>query len=445
MNKKLIAPIVTAGAMLVTSIGSTFALFTSKASSRIDIEAGKVQVEMESELLWAKSRYADEVPYDAVAAAEGKDDEAIFENNGVINIETSDGTSIFSVDRFAPMDQFAVKLHANNLSNIDTKYRININASGQLLPGIKIEIDGEDFSCRTDSAVLYGSWSDVITPEVTYLFSKEVVVTFEDREDNNDFQEKSCTLEFEVEMIQGNAAVENPNGAARIGMNKFETLEEAVTYARKGDTITVMNDIDLTSYPYGEYALIDLTDKVLDLDGHAISSNNFGVIYDGYNFTIKNGKFVSVDKRYSIFIGDGGCDFDLNQGIILEDLELFGGINIFASNKVTLRNVVSSTDPESMWYAVFGDEGADIVIESGTYSSTSTSGHVLLDNVGIDDDSYMLVKGGTFIAPEGVGLARESMNLVIEGGSFNLDPSAWVNLEAFDVVLNDGMYTVSAK
>lgn len=445
MNKKIIIPVLSIAALAGVSVATTYALFTSKASSKVVVNAGTVAVSMDSELLSALSRYEDLPPYDAKAAAEETDYDAIFENGGVLTTTTVDNVTTVDIENFAPMDKFSVKLHAVNSSTIDVKYRLKVDVAGALLPGIKIEIDGEDFSCRTEAAVLYSDWSEKIAPSVTELFEKELVVTFEDREDNNDYQGKNATIVYSVEMVQGNASVENPTSAARIGMNQFDTFEEAIAFSRKGDTITVMNDIDLTSYPAVSFNMFDLTEKVLDLNGKTISSKNWGVGYDGYSYTIKNGKFVSVDNRYSLCIGDGACDFELNEGIILEDLVLSGGINIFATNKVVIRNVVSSNDTENLWYSVFGDEGSEITIESGEYTTPSLNGHRLLDNVGADDDASMVVKGGTFIAPEGVGITSSEANLVIEGGSWNLDPSAWVDLEAYDVTLASGMYTVTAK
>ena len=142
-------------------------------------------------------------------------------------------------------------------------------------------------------------------------------------------------------------------------------------------------------------------------------------------------------NKYGIFVGDGNCDFDANEGVILENLELYGGLNAFATNKIHLRNVKSSTDPNNEWYAVHADPGAEVIIESGEYSSVATKGKNILSACTSADDSSVLVKGGTFIAPEGVGIASSSANLTIEGGSWNLDPSNWVDLESFDVTFND--------
>ena len=211
MNKKLIAPILTAVAMLATSIGSTFALFASKASSEINIESGKVHVVMESSLNWALSRYEDEIPFDAVAAAEGTSHAAIFENSGVADLSADlDGNSTLNLDRISPMDQVNVNMVATNNSNIDIKWRYVIELKGELIPGLEISIDGVDYSTATSPKTIYGRWSDVVEPSITNLLDSNVLISFPDREDNNNYQNKEASITFKIESVQGNAVVEDP-------------------------------------------------------------------------------------------------------------------------------------------------------------------------------------------------------------------------------------------
>ena len=111
MNKKLFAPITSLVLLSTLSVGVTYALFTSNASSAVNINAGTVKVDYSSTLDLAESRYEDNDAFDAKLAAQGTDFDAIFENGGTAKIENADSTTI-TLDRLAPMDKVVLTTKA---------------------------------------------------------------------------------------------------------------------------------------------------------------------------------------------------------------------------------------------------------------------------------------------------------------------------------------------
>lgn len=215
MNKKIIAPILTVGAAFACAVGTTFALFTHNANSKIEINAGIVQVDLSSQIQSALSRYTDTTPFDAVAAAEGTGYDAVFENGGTASVSTDPVTQVVSValDRFAPMDQITVKMTGTNSSNINIKWQYKVVLDGELIPALDIIANGQAITTTQTHKEVLSNWSDVVVPTETpsVISETEFVVSFPNGGDaDNQYQGKSCTIEFSINAVQGNATVENP-------------------------------------------------------------------------------------------------------------------------------------------------------------------------------------------------------------------------------------------
>ena len=211
MNKKIIAPICTAVAMLGLAVGSTFALFTDKGSADINVLAGQVKIDYSMTLDVAESRYLDLPPYDAVAAAEGSDFDAIFENGGTAKVLTTEDSLNLKLDRLAPMDMIALTAKAKNKSDINIRHRYSIVLDGELVPALQVVVDGTDYSTADTHLEFTSCWSSVATPDVEQLCQKDIRVYFPyGGDEQNFYQGKECDIKVSVEAIQGNAHVEDP-------------------------------------------------------------------------------------------------------------------------------------------------------------------------------------------------------------------------------------------
>lgn len=172
--------------------------------------------------------------------------------------------------------------------------------------------------------------------------------------------------------------------------------------------INVMADMDLSGL-----GAIDVTGRTINLNQHTIKNDNMGVIFEGSNFTIKNGTF-EVNKgtgAYALFIGDS---LDSNH-IVVEDLTLIGGINIFNATEVEIRNL---TIEGIIYYAIWCDEHAQVTVKSGNFQS---DGVAVLGMVESEKETKLVIEGGNYIAKEDQPMVLANRGIPeIAGGIFNM-------------------------
>ena len=227
--------------------------------------------------------------------------------------------------------------------------------------------------------------------------------------------------------------------AATTTVTSFAELETAVASANAGDTIKLGADIDTTAlYPRQTGHYVDLSGLTLDLDGHDIATNNLGIAFKGKDFTIKNGSFTGTQTdttSYALFIygtseGYLGQTEDVcTENVILDGLTINGGVNCWFCENVVLRNCDSTG---YNYYAVWADILADVVIESGTYTSNcaKTSGVIgSTAQYGAEYQGKITVTGGNYTVPEGKTLVLDTSTsgpVEITGGTFkNADETAY--------------------
>ena len=176
---------------------------------------------------------------------------------------------------------------------------------------------------------------------------------------------------------------------AQVGETKYATLQEAADAATAGQTVTVLNDVDMTT---GSNLTVKAgKDIVLDLNGHSIkgansSTNNINVLG---KLTLKDSKENSTGKIYAetpyvanvysyglIWVRDKG-EFVMESGyvkaVIPEDTPHNGQFGIVVNNggKVTINGGTI----EVGWSAITGEGGAaeptTVAVNGGTLISTS--------------------------------------------------------------------------
>lgn len=181
MNKKLITPIVAISAVLATSVGTTFALFTSKASSQVEITAGKVNVTMDIDNLETFSGVWDETT--ASYKIEETPVLGTFVNGGTVTVD--DG--VVTIDKISPMDEVKFTVTFTNNSNIMIKYRTlkQLFEDNGLFEGLYVTINGVKFDGMTD----YSAWT--LLSEAGVIDTYNVDILFPE-EAGNEYQEKNA-------------------------------------------------------------------------------------------------------------------------------------------------------------------------------------------------------------------------------------------------------------
>lgn len=219
---------------------------------------------------------------------------------------------------------------------------------------------------------------------------------------------------------------EAEGGSLVVGKSAGYTLDKAVAAAQSGDTVKLLSDV--TWQKGSSYDVLTLNGVTLDLNGHTLTAPNFSLVFEGSDFTIRNGGLVSANGgSYALFIGD-----DFTSNVLLEGLRTTGGINIYNAENVVLRDVdVTGTN----YYAVWCDEEGKAVIESGTFRSGGPAVLGLAKNENSDGEavevhSALAISGGNFIVSDTQKLVfkddKDRNDPVISGGYFTSNPGDYV-------------------
>ena len=237
-------------------------------------------------------------------------------------------------------------------------------------------------------------------------------------------------------LLDENSVAEEKNGVyvvttyyAQVGEAKYATLQEAADAATAGQTVKVINDVDMTTD--GNLTVKVGKDIVLDMNGHSIKGANadYKNILVWGKLTLKDSKENSTGKIYAetpyqygvydkplVYVGSKG-EFVMESGHIYSvipkktaDNGQFG-IGAYDNSKVT----INGGTVESGWYAIAGNgsgvQTTTITINGGTLVSTSDYAiyHPQFGTLTINDGAVVYGAAGT--------IAMKRGNLVVNGGT----------------------------
>lgn len=251
------------------------------------------------------------------------------------------------------------------------------------------------------------------------------------------FSLKGSTYNKDVSaLLDENSVAEEKNGVyvvttyyAQVGEAKYATLQEAADAATAGQTVKVINDVDMTTD--GNLTVKVGKDIVLDMNGHSIKGANadYKNILVWGKLTLKDSKENSTGKIYAetpyqygvydkplVYVGSKG-EFVMESGHIYSvipkktaDNGQFG-IGAYDNSKVT----INGGTVESGWYAIAGNgsgvQTTTITINGGTLVSTSDYAiyHPQFGTLTINDGAVVYGAAGA--------IAMKRGNLVVNGGT----------------------------
>ena len=173
---------------------------------------------------------------------------------------------------------------------------------------------------------------------------------------------------------------------AQVGETKYTTLQKAADAATAGQTVTVLNDIDMTTD--GNLTVNEGKDIVLDMNGHSIkgaNAYNKNIMVWG-KLTLKDSKENSTGKIYSEDPYKSGVDkalifVDRNGEFLMES----GHINTYLPNSVANGQ-----------FAVGSFGNSTVTINGGTIEG----GYAAITGFGDPkDNTTITINGGTLICP----------------------------------------------
>ena len=216
---------------------------------------------------------------------------------------------------------------------------------------------------------------------------------------------------------------------AQVGETKYATLQEAANAATAGQTVMVLNDVDMTKD--GNLTVNEGKDIVLDMNGHSIKGANAdhkNIMVWG-KLTLKDSKENSTGKIYAetpyqygvydkplVYVGSKG-EFVMESGhiysVIPEKTADNGQFGIGAYDNSTVT--INGGTVESGWYAIAGNgsgvQTTAITINGGTLVSTSDYAiyHPQFGTLTINDGAVVYGAAGA--------IAMKRGNLVVNGGT----------------------------
>lgn len=251
------------------------------------------------------------------------------------------------------------------------------------------------------------------------------------------FKLKGGTYSSDVSaLLDENSVAEEKNGVyvvttyyAQVGETKYATLQKAADAATAGQTVTVLNDVDMTTD--GNLTVNVGKDIVLDMNGHSIKGANadYKNILVWGKLTLKDSKENSTGKIYAetpyqygvydkplVYVGSKG-EFVMESGhiysVIPENTVYSGQFGIGAYDNSTVT--INGGTVESGWYAIAGNgsgvQTTAITINGGTLVSTSDYAiyHPQFGTLTINDGAVVYGAAGA--------IAMKRGNLVVNGGT----------------------------
>lgn len=211
---------------------------------------------------------------------------------------------------------------------------------------------------------------------------------------------------------------------AKIGTKEYATLQAAADAATGGQTVTLINDVDLTTGRNLE--VHKWLNIVLDMNGHSIKGANAdhkNICVSG-KLTLKDSKENSTGKIYAETPYQEGVydkplvQVDNNGAFVMES----GHINsvpagnlqfvIGAYNYSTVT--INGGTIESGWYAINGSndeyQNTTITINGGTLVSTSSYA------ISHPQSGTLTINSGAVVYGAGGAIAMKRGNLVVYGG-----------------------------
>lgn len=216
-----------------------------------------------------------------------------------------------------------------------------------------------------------------------------------------------------------------------------DTDEESLLFAAEnGGTVTLTENVTLTE------PLNITAGMVLDLNGYTLTGSLN--VNEDVQLTVSGGSIVNTDPDVSGIISNG--DLTLND-VEIESarhaLRIESGTAIINGG---IYKVEPAEGTNMTMYAInVGDDNtvANVTVKGGTFIGPKDTQADSGAAVGVKNGSTVTIEGGNFSGGKNNTLSGEG-KLIVKGGAFDQDPSAYVT-EGNKVIQNGGMWYVVAN
>lgn len=232
--KSIIAASAAALAFGATAVGTTFALFTSKAETNINVKSGTVKIEQTSEI-----KNVFEFDNTPVTPTEG-----VYTNSiGGKTYLDSENSGLLHLEKWTPGDKVVLEVNNVNKSNVAILSRLSVSHThtsekdlfDQLAFSYQAFDKGDNLIAHPERWTTYEAVEDIsvgsllnrIVVTIEFADADEGEIIFDESNGNNEYQNADCIIAFTQEAVQGNAYVEAYDVTVTFDLNNDHATQEA--------------------------------------------------------------------------------------------------------------------------------------------------------------------------------------------------------------------------
>ena len=401
-NKIIISSILTIAMCVSLIAGSTFALFTSESKVDVSVSSATVSVTATPTSPEMGSTLGDHL--------------------GSAN---ANGNSL-TLKNFVPGDYATFTINVKNDSTVAVKYRTVISGEGELFSGLVVTIGGEKFTGGTASS----AWELFNPGEGNKAVDVKIALP---EEAGDEYQNKSCTLTYKVEAVQGNYTVKVDSaddfvsaltsGADALSLTDNITFDSAITLA--SDVEIYLNGKELS------VAGLEVTGEAHISGGSIVSTPTTNMqphvlVKSGGELTLENVE-VEIDdymnyqrgQDYAEFVGisvDAGGTLVLDNSNIVVENDVLRAHNYCYGITATNANIIMN--------------GGSITVKcvGGTVSAFATAicsiGNttLTLNEVTVDAPLLGLAMAGKLVVNANNCTLTSTRFEGLKGGTYELNP-----------------------
>ena len=256
------------------------------------------------------------------------------------------------------------------------------------------------------------------------------------------FKLKGGTYSSDVSaLLDENSVAEEKNGVyvvttyyAQVGETKYATLQKAADAATAGQTVTVLNDVDMTTD--GNLTVNVGKDIVLDMNGHSIKGANAdhkNICVSG-KLTLMDSKENSTGKIYS--------EDPYKKGVYDKTLIYVDGNGEFVMESGHINTVLPNSVDNGQ-FAIGAFENCKVTINGGTIEG----GYSAITGYGDPkDNTTITINGGTLICPMDYAIYHpQPGKLTVNEGATIYGGAGAICMKSGELEINGGTLTSKGK
>ena len=242
-------------------------------------------------------------------------------------------------------------------------------------------------------------------------------------------------------LLDENSVAEEKNGVyvvttyyAQVGETKYATLQEAADAATAEQTVTVLNDVDMTTD--GNLTVYAGKDIVLDMNGHSIKGANAdhkNICVSG-KLTLMDSKENSTGKIYS--------EDPYKKGVYDKTLIYVDGNGEFVMESGHINTVLPNSVDNGQ-FAIGAFENCKVTIKGGTIEG----GYSAITGFGDpNDNTTITINGGTLICPMDYAIYHpQPGKLTVNEGATIYGGAGAICMKSGELEINGGTLTSKGK